>query len=157
MFLNASSFLLCSDMDSLWKRNCVSNGSSVIWEILLPSSAINSDDSGFQGPPVSTEIGTKWCVMASVLYLDILFAAALFAAAPVISAVSARWDAAYTIKRKSIYYFLSAFVDWLVSKGRHRITRDKMREESTAVCLTQFLFPKVYWPIWDQQNFIVCV
>ena len=59
VFLNASSFPLCSDMNSLWKRNCVSNGSSVIWEILLSSSAINSDDSGFQGPPVSTEIGTK--------------------------------------------------------------------------------------------------
>ena len=30
VFLNASSFPLCSDIDSLWKRNCVSNGSSVI-------------------------------------------------------------------------------------------------------------------------------
>ena len=75
-------------MDSLWKRNCVSNGSSVILEILLPSSAINSDDSGFQGPPVSTEIGTKRYVVASVLYLEILFAAALIAAAPALSADS---------------------------------------------------------------------
>ena len=77
-------------MDSLWKRNCVSNGSSVILKILLPSSAINSDDSWFQGTPVSTEIGTKSCVVASVLYFEILFAAALFAAAPAHSAVSAR-------------------------------------------------------------------
>ena len=30
VFLNASSFPLCSDMDSLWKINCVSTGSSVI-------------------------------------------------------------------------------------------------------------------------------
>ena len=59
VFLNASSFLLCSDMDNIWKINCVSNGASVIWEILLPSSEMNLDDSGFQGPPVSTEIGTK--------------------------------------------------------------------------------------------------
>ena len=48
---------------------------------------MNSDDLGFQGPPVSTEIGTK---VAGVLYFEILFAAALFAAAPALSAVSAR-------------------------------------------------------------------
>ena len=41
------------------EKNCVFDGSSVILEILLPSSAINSVDSGFQGPPVFTEIGTK--------------------------------------------------------------------------------------------------
>ena len=78
-------------------KEIVFNGSSPIWDILLPSSAINSDDSGFQGPPVSMEIGTKWSVVASVLYFEILFAAALFAAAAVLSAVSARWHAAYVL------------------------------------------------------------
>ena len=77
------------------RRNCVSSGSSVILEILLPRSAINSEDSGFQGPPVSTDTGTKWCVVASVLYFEILFAAAVFAAAPALTAVWTRWDAAY--------------------------------------------------------------
>ena len=59
-------------MDSLWKRKCVSNGSSVIWKILLPSSAINSDDSGFQGPPVSTEIGTKWWIIIIIIIIFII-------------------------------------------------------------------------------------
>ena len=49
VLLNASSFPLCSDMDSLWKRNCVSNGSSVIWDIFLPSAEMIFDDSEFQG------------------------------------------------------------------------------------------------------------
>ena len=54
-------FLSAAIWTAFGQKNGVSNGSSVIWEIFLPSSAMNSDDSGFQGPPVSMEMGTKLC------------------------------------------------------------------------------------------------
>ena len=60
VFVNASSFPLCSDTDNLWKRNCFQwfecNVRNCLAEL---SSAMNADDSGFQGPPVSTKIGAK--------------------------------------------------------------------------------------------------
>ena len=67
-------------MNNRWKRYCVSKGSSITSVIFLPSSAINSDASEFQGPAVSIAIGMKWCVVARLLYLAILLIAALFAA-----------------------------------------------------------------------------
>ena len=88
VFLNAISFPLCSDIDSLWNRYCVSKGFSVICVILLPSLEMNSKSSQFQGPSVLMAIGTKWCVVARVLYFAVLLVAALFAAAPALSAVS---------------------------------------------------------------------
>ena len=60
----------------------------MICVILLPSSEMNSKASQFQGPPVSMTIGMKWCVVARMLYFAVLLVAALFAAAPALSAVS---------------------------------------------------------------------
>ena len=56
---------------------------------------MNFKASQFQGPLVSMAIGTKWCVVARVLYFAVLVVAALFAAAPALPAVSPMWDAAY--------------------------------------------------------------
>ena len=88
VFLNAISFPLCSDIDSLWNRYCVSKDSSVIFVILLLSSEMNSKASQFQDFPVSIAIGTKWCVVARVFYFAVLLVAALFAAASALLAVS---------------------------------------------------------------------
>ena len=81
MFLNATAFPLCKEIDNRWKRNCVSRGSYVTPEILLPSFVINSKANSFQAPPVTITIGTKWCVLARSVYFVVLFSAALSAAA----------------------------------------------------------------------------
>ena len=79
MFSNATA----SEVDIRWKRNCVSRGSCVTPEILLPSSVMNScvtpeillpssvmnfKANSFQAPPVSIAIGTKWCVLSRSVY-----------------------------------------------------------------------------------------
>ena len=84
VFLNAISFPICCDIDSLWNRYCFSKGSSVIYVILL----LSPKASQFQDPPVSLAIGMKWCVVARVLYFADLSVATLFAAAPALPAVS---------------------------------------------------------------------
>ena len=76
MFLNAILFPLRSAMDNRWNRYCVSKGFNVTSVTLLPSSAINSDASEFQGPAVSIAIWMKCCVVARLLYFAILFVAA---------------------------------------------------------------------------------
>ena len=68
LFLHATAFPLCKEMNNRWNRNCVSRGSCVILAILLPSSVINSNASSFHAPPVSTAIGTKWCFLAKSVF-----------------------------------------------------------------------------------------
>ena len=80
--------------DNRWNRNCASRGSCVILAILLPSSVINSNASSFHAPPVSTAIGTKWCVLAKSVYFAVLFAAALSAAAVALVDVSTMYELA---------------------------------------------------------------
>ena len=81
---NAISFPHCNEMESLWKRYWVANGSLLICDIRLPRSDRNSVTSMLMDPTVSIAIGAKWCVLLRQEYLFILFADALVAAASAI-------------------------------------------------------------------------
>ena len=55
---------------------------------------INSNATSVHAPPVSTAIGTKWCVLAKSVYVAVLFAAALSAAAVAFVDVSPMYELA---------------------------------------------------------------
>jgi len=91
VFWKETAFPRWRAMDRRWKRNSVSLMSSVTTVMCLPISCVTSMAVSCHAPAISMANGQKMWVLANLVYLSVLLCAALWAAAPGVTAVLLTW------------------------------------------------------------------